>query len=129
MAAHLLVPAGHAADRYSVLLITLDTTRADRHGCYGYDAALTPALDELARRGTLFEQAHSSCPMTLPAHATILTGLEPEAHGLHVNGKRSLAASIPTLAGTLAAHGYQTAAFVAAFVLNARFGLNRGFQT
>jgi len=128
-AAHLLVAAAHAAGRYNVLLVTLDTTRADRLGCYGYRAALTPALDELSRRGTLFEQAQSSCPMTLPAHATILTGREPDEHGLHVNGKRSLASSIPTLAGTLAAHGYQTAAFVAAFVLNARFGLNRGFET
>ena len=71
-----LAPSG-AASRPNILLITLDTTRADRLGCYGYRSALTPALDALAAHGTLFEQAFTSCPMTLPAHATMLTGLDP----------------------------------------------------
>jgi len=114
--------------RPNLLLITLDTTRADRLGCYGYRSALTPALDALAAHGTLFEQAFTSCPMTLPAHATMLTGLDPPEHGLHMNGKGRLDAGVVTLAETLLAHGYRTGAFVAAFVLDRRFGLNRGFQ-
>ncbi len=113
----------------NVLLITLDTTRADHLGCYGDRDALTPALDALAARGTVFEQAFTSCPQTLAAHATILTGLQPPEHGLRINGKQRLAAGIPTLAEMLAARGYRTAAFVAAFVLNSKFGLDRGFQT
>lgn len=115
-------------NRLNVLLITLDTTRADHLGAYGDATALTPALDALATRGTLFEHAYTSCPQTLPAHATILTGLQPPEHGLHANGKNQLAPGIPTLAEILSQHGYQTAAFVAAFVLDAKFGLNRGFQ-
>src|SRR5881296_3528380 len=113
----------------NVLLVTLDTTRADHLGCYGDRSALTPALDALAARGTLFEEAFTPCPMTLPAHASILTGLLPPEHGLHVNGRDSLGPNIHTLAEVLAADGYQTAAFVAAFVLSAKFGLNRGFTT
>ncbi len=113
----------------NVLLVTLDTTRADHLGCYGASGALTPALDGLAARGTLFEQAYTPSPMTLPAHATIMTGLEPPEHGLRVNGRSVLAPGIPTLAEILAARGYRTGAFVAAFVLNRRFGLDRGFAT
>src|SRR2546426_10313705 len=113
----------------NVLLITLDTTRADHLGCYGSRTASTPALDALAARGTLFEQAFTSCPMTLPAHATLLTGRQPPEHGLRLNGANGLAPDIPTLAELLAARGYETGAFVAAFVLNSKFGLNRGFHT
>lgn len=113
----------------NVLLISLDTTRADHLGCYGYRAALTPALDALAARGSLFEQAFTSCPQTLPAHASIFTGLEPPEHGVRVNGRDRLGAMVPTLAEILVANGYSTAAFVAAFVLNSKFGLDRGFQT
>ncbi len=113
----------------NVLLISLDTTRADRLGCYGYPNALTPALDALAAGGTLFEQAFTSCPQTLPAHASIFTGLEPPEHGMRVNGRDRLEATVPTLAETLATNGYRTAGFVAAFVLNSKFGLGRGFQT
>ena len=115
--------------RPNVLLITLDTTRADHLGCYGDQDALTPALDALAARGALFEQAFTSCPQTLAAHATMLTGLQPPEHGLRINGKQRLGAGIPTLAETLAARGYRTGAFVAAFVLDSKFGLNRGFET
>ena len=118
-----------SGNHLNVLLVTLDTSRADHLGAYGDNAALTPALDALAARGTLFEHAYTSCPQTLPAHATLLTGLQPPEHGLHANGKNQLASTIPTLAEILAQHGYQTAAFVAAFVLDAKFGLNRGFQT
>ena len=140
VAAALLLTQAHAAETspkigvaagapYNVLLMTLDTTRADRLGCYGYRDALTPALDALATGGTLFEQAFTSCPMTLPAHATIFSGLEPPEHGLRVNGENRLDAVVPVLADILAARGYNTGAFVAAFVLNSQFGLNRGFQT
>jgi arylsulfatase A-like enzyme/Flp pilus assembly protein TadD len=123
-------PAAQAAPpakRPNVLLVTLDTTRADHLGCYGARDALTPALDGLAARGTLFEHAYTASPMTLPAHATLMTGLEPPEHGLRVNGKSRLAPTIPTLAEILSAQGYRTGAFVAAFVLNRQFGLDRGF--
>lgn len=106
----------------------MDTLRADRVGCYGYEEARTPALDALARRGVMFEQAYTPAPMTLPAHATMMTGLAPPQHGARVNGEHRLAEGIPTLAEELVAAGYRTGAFVAAFVLAERFGLARGFD-
>jgi len=114
--------------RRNVLLITLDTTRADRLGCYGYKAALTPALDALAARGVLFEQAHSSIPLTLPSHTTMNTGLQPPEHGLRANGSLRLDIEQPTLAELLKRHDYQTGAFIAAFALDSRNGLDRGFD-
>lgn len=111
----------------NLLLITLDTTRADRLGCYGYEAAETPALDALAARGVVFDEAYSPAPMTLTAHATLMTGLLPPQHGARVNGMHKLAEDVPTLAERLAGEGYRTGAFVAAFVLDERFGLARGF--
>ncbi len=119
---------GRLPDKTHFLLITLDTTRADRIGCYGYAAAHTPTLDGLAARGMLFEDAQSIAPLTLPSHATMLTGLFPREHGLRVNGKSKLSDSIPTLATLLKGHGYRTGAFVSAFVLDKRFGLDRGFD-
>jgi arylsulfatase A-like enzyme/Tfp pilus assembly protein PilF len=113
----------------NVLLVTLDTTRADRLGCYGYTEALTPTLDELSRRGVLFENAYTPVPLTLPAHATILTGLLPPEHGLHLNGQGTLDTEIPVLAEILSRNGYKTSAFIASFILNSRFGLHRGFET
>jgi arylsulfatase A-like enzyme/Flp pilus assembly protein TadD len=112
----------------NLVIVTLDTTRADRLGAYGYARALTPALDALAARGTLFEQALTSSPMTLPAHATLFTGLEPPEHGLMINGTHRLAVEEPTLAEILQTRGYRTAAFIGAFVLDSRFGLDRGFE-
>ncbi len=111
-----------------ILLVTFDTTRADRIGCYGYEGAQTPTLDALAARGVLFEQAVSVAPVTLPSHATILTGLYPPAHGVRDNGAFRLPDSIPTLATRLQARGYQTGAFVAAYPLDSVFGLDRGFD-
>ena len=113
----------------NLLLITLDTTRADHLGCYGYADATTPALDALARSGVRFTRARCNVPLTLPSHATILTGLYPPEHGLRVNGEKTLAKEVTTLAEVFASHGYQTAAFIAAFVLDTKFGLGRGFQT
>jgi len=115
-----------AAPKPNLLLITLDTTRADRIGVYGYRDARTPALDELAASGTLFEHAYSVCPLTLPSHATMFTGLLPPEHGLRINGERSLRESVSTLPKLLKDAGYRTGAFVAAFVLNHRYGLGGG---
>jgi arylsulfatase A-like enzyme len=124
----LLLTAMRPAPR-NLILITLDTTRADRLGCYGDSSALTPVLDELAKKGVLFERAYAPVPLTLPSHATMFTGLYPPEHGVHNNGQGALPESIPTLATELQQEGYDTAAFVAAFVLDKKFGLGRGFQT
>ena len=115
--------------QFNVILVTLDTTRADRIGCYGYQAALTPSLDAMAANGVLFERAYTPVPLTLPSHASLLTGLYPPEHGLHVNGLGRLATEIPVLAEILRKRNYSTAAFLSAFVLNSKFGLNRGFET
>jgi len=112
----------------SLLLITLDTTRADRLGCYGHGEALTPALDRLASEGVLFEQVFSSVPITLPSHATIMTGLQPPEHGLRVNGTQRLDIGAETLAEVLRRQGYQAAAFIASATLDAQNGLDRGFD-
>lgn len=112
----------------NVLLITLDTTRADHLGCYGDADARTPALDSLAKRGVLFEQARTPAPLTLPSHSSLFTGLYPVEHGLRANGMGRLPKSIPTLAERLAAAGYDTGAVVASFVLDGKFGLRRGFS-
>lgn len=120
------VPSAPPA-RPNVLLITLDTTRADRLGSYGYAAASTPHLDRLAAGGVRFDQALAPAPLTLPAHASLMTGRQPYRHGVRNNGYFTLSADVPTLAGAFAAAGYQTAAFVSAFVLNRQFGLAQGF--
>lgn len=112
----------------NVLLITLDTTRADRIGCYGYAGARTPVLDGLGARGVIFERAQSQVPLTLPSHASILTGRYPKEHGLHVNGRNALGPTPATLPEAFKAHGYRTAAFVSAGVIDSRYGLNRGFD-
>jgi len=113
--------------RPHVLLITLDTTRADRLGCYGYARALTPALDALAAKGVLFERAYTPAPLTLPSHASMMTGLYPPEHGLITNGRGRLDKNIPTLAEILRDAGYETGAFIGSFVLHSKFGLQRGF--
>ncbi len=110
-----------------VLLITLDTTRADRLAPYGFHDAPMPALERLAREGVLFEQAMSVAPLTVPAHASLLTGLFPPRHGVRDNAAAPLAASHRTLAETLAGRGFGTAAFVGAAVLAADRGLSQGF--
>lgn len=117
-----------AAAGFNVLLVTLDTVRQDRLGCYGDLQAVTPNLDRLAAQGIRFENAVSSVPLTLPSHATILTGLYPPNHGARSNGKGFLPADRTTLAETLRDRGYDTAAFIGCFVLDARFGLDQGFQ-
>lgn len=111
-----------------VLLITLDTTRADRIGCYGYDKAQTPAIDEIASAGVRFENAFTQVPLTLPSHATLMTGTYPAVNGVRVNGAAALGSEIPTLAEQFKKRGYRTGAFVSAFVMIKFFGLDRGFD-
>ena len=113
----------------NVVLITIDTVRADRVGCYGYRQAHTPNLDALAREGVLFQTVVASAPLTLPSHCSILTGTYPPLHGVRDNLGYSLGDSPPTLATILKQDGYSTAAFVGADVLNPRRGLSRGFDT
>jgi arylsulfatase A-like enzyme/Flp pilus assembly protein TadD len=114
---------------WNVLLITIDTLRADRVGFAGHEGAETPNLDRLAESGTVFLDAVAAAPVTLPSHATILTGRTPPAHGALDNGFYSLPDGVPTLATALQGAGYETAAFVGAFVLHRRYGLAAGFET
>jgi hypothetical protein len=112
----------------NVLLITIDTLRADRVGAFGGPASLTPALDRLASEGLRLTRAYTVAPLTLPAHTSILTAVSPPVHGVRANGLFRLGPKLPTLATVLKDGGYRTGAFVGAFVLDARFGLNRGFD-
>jgi arylsulfatase A-like enzyme/Flp pilus assembly protein TadD len=111
----------------SVLLITIDTLRADALGAYGNARAETPWIDRLAAHGVRFEQAHAQNVVTLPSHANILSGLYPLAHGIRDNGGFRFPPGAGTLATLLEARGYRTGAFVSAFPLDSRFGLDRGF--
>lgn len=115
-------------DKPNVVIVTLDTTRADRLGAYGCRAARTPVLDALAGRGALFEQCATVAPLTLPAHSTIFTGLPPTFHGVRVNGNTALSDEQTTLAEVMASRGYACGAFIAAFVLDGRWGLKQGFD-
>ena len=119
-------PATKPAAR-NVLLITIDTLRADHVGAYGYTRGANATLDALAKNGVLFERAYAAAPITLPSHATLLTGRYPPGHGARDNGLH-VTAGVPTLATALHAKGFATAAFVAAFPLDHQFGLNRGFD-
>ena len=115
-------------DGYNVLLITIDTLRADRLGAYGYDGAETPNIDRLAAEGVRFERVTTTVPATLPAHASIMTGLQPFEHGVRNNGSFALGDEVTTLAEQLAAAGYATGGFIAAVVLDAQFGIAQGFE-
>lgn len=115
-------------DRPSVLLITLDTVRADHLGCYGYSRIQTPNIDRLASDGSRFAHAYTQVPITLPAHAVILTGTYPMFNGVRDFTSTGLPSNIPSLAEVLRRNGYHTAAFVSSFVLNSMWGLNRGFE-
>lgn len=111
-----------------IVLVTIDTLRADHVGCYGDAQAGTPTLDGLATHGVRFQTAISAAPLTLPSHTTILTGLDPPQHGVRDNGTFRLAPGIPTLATHLKKQGFATAAFVSAYVLDHQFGLAQGFD-
>jgi arylsulfatase A-like enzyme/Flp pilus assembly protein TadD len=112
----------------NVLLVTIDTLRADHVGSYGGTRGLTPTIDRLAAEGLRFETTYAHVPLTLPSHAALLTGAYPFVNGVRDNGSFRFDGHHPTLASTLKAAGYRTGAFVAAFVLDARFGLNAGFD-
>ena len=116
-----------AAPAQSLVLITIDTLRADRLGAYGYAAAHTPSMDQVAREGVRFTRALTTAPITLPAHASLLSGRYPPGHGARHNGI-AMTTSVPTLATVLQTAGFATAAFVSAFPLDRRFGLARGFD-
>jgi arylsulfatase A-like enzyme/Flp pilus assembly protein TadD len=119
---------GGRKPRPNLLLITIDTLRADHLGSYGYAGVKTPVLDALAREGVRFRNAFSPVPLTLPAHCSILTGTYPTFHGVHDNSGFVLSESQVTLAEVLKGAGYRTAAFVGAFVVDSKFGLGQGFD-
>ena len=122
------LPRGvHAAD-LDLIVVTLDTTRADRLGCYGAKDVATPALDGMAARGVRFAAAVSPMPLTLPAHGTLFTGLLPGAHGVRDNGGYKLSPDLVTLAEVLKGRGFATGGFVSAFVLDHRWGIAQGFD-
>ncbi len=126
LGALLAVPAT-AADT-NILLITIDTLRPDRLSCYSRQYLLTPQIDSLAARGAVFERAYAHTPMTLPSHANILLGLTPPIHGVSENSRSAVPAGFTSLAEVLKKEGYETGAFVGAFPLDSRFGLDRGFD-
>jgi arylsulfatase A-like enzyme len=111
-----------------LVIITLDTTRADRLPAYGFSSVATPAIDSLTSRGVVFDDASSVAPLTLPAHTSLFTGLYPAAHGVRENGGRALDPSHTTLARLLHDRGFHTAAFVGSVVLAGDRGLSRGFD-
>jgi arylsulfatase A-like enzyme/tetratricopeptide (TPR) repeat protein len=113
----------------NVLLITLDTTRADHLPVYGYKNVKTPGLDRLAESSVIFEDAIAHVPLTLPSHTSILTGQLPIGHGVRDNEGYLVDPKVTSLAAILKGGGYATAAFVSAFVLDSRFGLNQGFDS
>jgi len=112
----------------SVLLVTIDTLRADALGCYGRKGAETPWIDRLAAAGVRFDFAHAHSVVTLPSHASLLSGRYPFEHGVRDNSGFRFPPGLPTLATLLRGHGYHTGAFVSAFPLDSRFGLDRGFE-
>jgi choline-sulfatase len=126
------VPAGqrtaNPSQQANLLLITIDTLRADHLGSYGYTGVKTPVLDALAREGVRFSNAFSPVPLTLPAHCSILTGTYPTFHGVRDNSGFVLSPSQVTLAEVMKGAGYRTAAFVGAFVVDSKFGLGQGFD-
>ncbi|HZQ68127.1 MAG TPA: sulfatase-like hydrolase/transferase [Terriglobales bacterium] len=119
--------AGGAPAR-NLVVITIDTLRADHLGCYGYKQIRTPNIDSLASDGFRFERAFAVVPVTLPSHTTIFTGTYPMLSGMHDFGDNKLNPDQPTLASVLKQQGYATGAVVASAVLDSRFGLNRGFD-
>lgn len=113
---------------YNVILITVDTLRADRVGCYGFIPDVTPTMDLMAAKGIRFEKCIAQTPLTLPSHTTILTGTLPVYHGVRDNGGFVVSPQLETIAECFKSAGYQTAAFVSAYVLDSKWGLNQGFD-
>ena len=122
-----VAPAPSTSGR-PIVLITIDTLRADRLGAYGSSRGLTPVIDGFARDAVRFTAAVAQVPLTLPSHVTILTGLHPARHGVRTNDGFHLAPTVPTLAESLRAGGYATGAFIGGYPLRASSGLARGFD-
>ena len=114
--------------RPNILLVTLDTTRADVLGCYGGDPKVSPNLDRIAGRSHLFERCEASVPQTMPSHTTIFSGLHPFNHGVRKNLAIMVGPEVPLIAEELHVEGYSTGAFVSSFVVDGRFGFERGFD-
>jgi arylsulfatase A-like enzyme len=112
-----------------VILISIDTCRADYLSCYGFNKKTTPNIDAFAKEGVLFERCISPVPLTLPAHSSMLTGTNPVHHGIHDNFDYTLAPENMTLAERFKEHGFTTGAIVSTFVLNRKFEMNQGFDT
>lgn len=123
------LPEGVAREALNLVVITLDTTRADHLGAYGSRDVKTPAIDALARDGVLFEQTMTAAPLTLPAHASIFTGRFPPEHGVRDNGGFYVTPDQLLLAEVLKARGYRTGGFIAAYVLDGKWGMDQGFET
>jgi len=113
----------------NVIFITVDTLRSDHLGCYGYERIKTPNIDGLAERGTMFKNAISQVPLTLPSHCSLFTSTYPQFNNVRDNGSYRLGQSAVTLAERMQENGYATAAFVSTFVLDSKFGLDQGFET
>jgi len=124
----LAASSGHPPRPSNLVIITLDTTRADRLPAYGFASVATPSIDWLARTGVVFDDAESVAPLTLTAHTSLFTGLYPPRHGVRDNVDAPLGAAHATLAGILRARGFHTGAFVGSVVLAADRGLARGFD-
>ena len=124
-----LVAAQRHREIKHIVLISMDTTRADHLSCYGYPKNTTPHIDALAAHATRFENVVSTAPMTLPAHSTMFTGMIPPAHGVHHNIGYQLAPSNTTMAEMLRDDGFHTAGIISSFVLFTKFGINQGFNT
>ncbi len=114
-------------DKPNILLITIDTIRPDYVSCYG-GSNNTPHIDSIAKSGILFENTFSQVPLTFPSHTSILTGLFPSSHGMHNNGLEILSRPDILIGSQLKKHGYRTGAVVSSFVLDRKFGLERGFD-
>ena len=114
---------------FNVIVITLDTTRADRLPSYGCRDLVTPVLDAFAARGVRFEKCYAQTPLTLPSHTTLMTGTLPLFHGIRDNGGFFVPEKLKTMAELFKDKGYETGAFIAAFVLDSKWGLNQGFDT
>ena len=119
---------GRRAKRPNVVLISIDTCRADHLGWYGSEKGASPSIDRFASEAVVFKNAVATAPITLPAHCSMLTGLIPPNHGTHDNVEYRLDEAKLTLAEILGEHGYATAAVLGSFVLDAQFGLEQGFQ-
>jgi choline-sulfatase len=120
--------SGRAHGKSNLIVITVDTLRADRLGCYGYSGIQTSNIDSLAAQGARFAAVVAQVPLTLPSHCSILTGTYPMFHQVRDNVGYRLDSSKSTLAEVVKAQGYRTAAFVGSYVLSAKFGLNQGFD-